>query len=85
MSPAMNEIADDPSELMQQGLQLHQAGQLQDAEQTFRRVRAATVVKNVVPGLKIAFKKTNGGTINCAVRFFVIESVNVHGLIITNS
>ena len=55
MSPAMNEIADDPSELMQQGLQLHQAGQLQDAEQTFRRVRAAAVVKNVVPGLKIAF------------------------------
>jgi hypothetical protein len=42
---------------MQQGLQLHQAGQLQDAEQTFRRVRAAAVVKNVVPGLKIAFKK----------------------------
>ena len=42
-------------------------------------------LKNVVPGLKIAFKKANGGTINCAVRFFVTEGVNVHGLIITNS
>ncbi len=49
------------------------------------RMRAAAVVENVVPGLKIALKKTNGGAINGAVLFFVIEGVDIHGLIITKS
>jgi len=32
-------------------------------------VRATAVIKHIVPGLKIAFEKTNGGAIDRAVRF----------------